>query len=95
MLPAISTAASGLAAQSRRVEEVAQGIASAGTTQPAAGAQPAPSPQVRIGALPVGTTVASLAVTLAETEHAYRANAAVVEMTADMLAALFETLDTE
>jgi nicotinamide mononucleotide (NMN) deamidase PncC len=94
MLPAISTAAKGLAVQSRRIEEVAQAVASSGAAAPAGGSQGNPETQVSIGALPVGVSVQSVA-TLVDAQHAYRANAAVIETTADMFADLLDILDTE
>ncbi len=94
MLPTISTASKGLAVQSQRTEDVAQAVASAGATLPASGTQTAAetSPQVRIGALPVGVSVESM-VALVEAQDAYQGNAAVIGTAADMLGALFDILD--
>lgn len=94
MLPAISTAASGMSAQSERIEAVAQVVASLGATAPAGTVQVTPGAPVSIGALPVGDPLMSL-VTLMEAEHAYRMNAAVLETAADMLDTLLDTLDSD
>lgn len=94
MFNVIATAASGMAAQSRRIEQAARDIATMGATQPAGGTQGASGSPVRIGALPVGDPIESV-VTLVEAEHAYRLNAAVLATASDMLDAFLDTLDAE
>jgi flagellar basal body rod protein FlgC len=89
----MSIAASGMAAQSRRIEAAARSIASMGTAQSnAAGATGAPP--VRIGALPVGDPIESV-VTLIEAEQAYRMNAAVLKTADDMLGTLLDAVDPD
>jgi flagellar basal-body rod protein FlgC len=97
MLPALSTAASGMTAQSQRVEAVALTVASLGATAPAGTVQVAPVAPVapvRIGALPVGDPLESV-VTLVEAKLAYQMNAAVLETGTDMVVTLLDTLDGE
>ncbi len=93
MSPVHSIAASGLTAQSQRLEAVARSVASLGATQPASSEQVSVGTQVRIGALPVGATIEESMVTLVEAKHAYRMNAAVIETAGDMLDSLLDTLD--
>lgn len=87
-----ATAREGMARQSQRVEAAAQTIASLGATPPADDAQVAPSPAVRIGALPLGTTLEQAVVTLVEAEAAYKANALVVATAADMFDSLLDVI---
>lgn len=94
MDPVISIAANGLAAQSQRIEAVAQVVAALGATAPAGTTEAASSAPVSIGALPVGDPLESL-VTLTEAEIAYRANAVVLETAVDMLDTLLDTLDAQ
>ena len=93
MVPAISSAASGMTAQSERIEAVALTVASLGATAPAGVTQVTPAAPVRIGALPVGDPLESV-VTLVEAQHAYRANAAVLGTATDMLDTLLD-IDAE
>lgn len=93
MLPAISIAASGMAAQSERLEAVASAIAAMGATPPAEGTSSGSSgSSVRVGALPVGDPLESM-VTMREAELAYRMNAAVIATAGDMLDALLDAID--
>lgn len=92
MLNAISTAANGMAAQSRRVEEVARSVASMGAGTSSGTSGDAPGGPVRIGALPAGDPTASI-VSLIEAEQAYLMNAAVLVTAADMLDTLLEAAD--
>lgn len=94
MFNVIATAASGMAAQSRRIEQAARDVATMGATQPTGGTQGASGSPVRIGNLPVGDPIESV-VTLVEAEHAYRMNAAVLATASDMLDTLLDTVDPE
>ena len=89
MFTAISIAANGLATQSKRIEAAARQVASMGVTPPAGETVGAPGAPVRIGALPVGDPVQSV-VTLIEAKMAYRMNAAVVAVAADMIDTLLD-----
>lgn len=89
MFTAIAIAANGLATQSKRIETAAHQIASMGAPSPAGEATGAPGSPVRIGALPVGDPVQSV-VTLIEAKMAYRMNAAVVAVAADMIDTLLD-----
>jgi hypothetical protein len=93
MLPAISTAPSGVAAQGERVEAVAHVVSALGATAPAGTTHVSPAP-VRLGTLPVGDAPESVA-TLAEVKLAYEANAAVRETGTDMVVAFLDTVDGE
>jgi len=88
MFTAISIAANGLATQSKRIEAVARQIASMGET-PSGETLGASGAPVRIGALPVGDPVQSM-VTLVEAKMAYRMNAAVIAVAADMIDTLLD-----
>jgi len=89
MFTAISIAADGLKTQSQRIEAAAREIASLGAA-PASGETSGPSgTPVRIGSLPVGDPVQSM-VTLIEAEMAYRMNAAVVAVAAEMIDTLLD-----
>ena len=88
MFTAISIAANGLATQSKRIEAVARQIASMGET-PAGETPVASGAPVRIGALPVGDPIQSM-VTLVEAKMAYRMNAAVIAVAADMIDTLLD-----
>lgn len=92
MLNIISTAANAMAAQSQRLEAVAQAIASTRTT--VAPAQGAPGSPVRIGALPLGDAIENI-VTLAEVELAYRANASVIGTAIALIDTLLEIVEPE
>lgn len=83
-----------MAAQSQRIEEAAQTIASAGTAS-TGGAQDSSDPRVRIGSLPVGDTIEEAVVTLVEAQLAYRANAMVIATAADMLDSLLDAVDPD
>lgn len=94
MLSVLSIAAGGMATQAERVEAVAQNVASEGTTAAPEGAQET-SRRVRIGALPVGSTIEESMVTLVEAENAYRANAVMLATADAVLGALLDTLDSD
>jgi flagellar basal-body rod protein FlgC len=79
----IAVAATGLTAQSQRIERVALDVASTGASVADHAGSPADA-AVRIGAVPVGDPIESV-VTLREAELAYRMNAAVLGTAADML----------
>lgn len=85
----------GMAAQSQRIEEAAQVIASAGATTPPGQTQSTAGTSVRIGDLPVGDTLEEAMVTLIEAQSAYRANALVIATAADMLDSLLDAVDSE
>ena len=92
MLNVISTAANAMAVQSKRLEAIAQAIASPPTA-------PAPTPgapgtPVRIGALPLGDAIENIT-TLAEVELAYRANAAVIGTALVMIDTLLELVEPD
>lgn len=89
MFKAITTAANAMAAQSQRLEAVAQAVAQMGATQPASSAQGDPRAPVRIGALPVGDPIENV-VTLVEVELAYRMNAAVIGTAIKMIDSLLD-----
>lgn len=91
MFAVISTAASGLATESRRIEAAARSIASAGSDGSESGVYPAKG-AVRIGSVPYGDPVDSL-VTLVEAENAYRLNAAVLGVASDMLGTLLDAFE--
>lgn len=87
-----ATAREGMAVQAQRVEAAAQVIASQGASEPST--EPvAQSPGVRIGALPVGTTIEQAVVTLIEAEAAYMANVAVIETATSMFDSLLDAVD--
>jgi flagellar basal body rod protein FlgC len=94
MLNVISTAANAMAVQSRRLEAVAQAIASTRTTPPVGPTQGAPATPVRIGALPLGDAIENIA-TLAEVELAYRANAAVIGTALVVIDTLLELVEPD
>jgi flagellar basal-body rod protein FlgC len=79
----VAIAATGLTAQSQRIERVALDVASAGASVADHAGAPAGA-AVRIGAVAVGDPIESI-VTLREAELAYRMNAAVLGTSADML----------
>jgi hypothetical protein len=87
-----ATAREGMAVQAQRVEAAAQVIASQGASEPAPDAA-VQSSGVRIGALPVGTTIQEAVVTLVEAEAAYKANVAVIETAASMFDSLLDAVD--
>ena len=92
MLNVISTAANAMAVQSKRLEAIAQAIASPPTAPaPTLGA---PGSPVRIGALPLGDAIENIA-TLAEVELAYRANAAVIGTALVMIDTLLELVEPD
>ena len=88
----ISIAASGLAAQSRRIEAVARTVASTGSSAPERGSGSPSGAGVRVASLPVGDPVESM-VTLVEAENAYRMNAAVLLVASDMLDTLLDAFE--
>ena len=88
----ISTAANAMAVQSKRLEAIAQAIASPRPT--VAPTQGTPGTPVRIGALPLGDTIENIA-TLAEVELAYRANAAVIGTALVMIDTLLELVEPD
>lgn len=87
-----ATAREGMAVQAQRVEAAAQVIASQGASEPSTETV-AQSPGVRIGALPVGTTIEQAVVTLVEAEAAYMANVAVIETATSMFDSLLDAVD--
>jgi flagellar basal body rod protein FlgG len=89
----MSIAATGMAAQTRRIEAAARSIASMALT-PSAGTGVTGAAPVRIGALPVGDPIESV-VTLIEAEQAYRMNAAVLKTADDMLGTLLDAVDPD
>ncbi|KAB2938260.1 MAG: hypothetical protein K8F92_19475 [Hyphomicrobium sp.] len=89
MFNAITTASNAMAAQSQRLEAVAQAIAQMGATKPASSTQADPGAPVRIGALPIGDPIENV-VTLVEVELAYRMNAAVIGTAIKMIDSLLD-----
>ncbi len=87
MLEIVSIAAGGMALQSKRIEGAARAVASMGVTS----AERSPGMPVRIGVLPLGELAESI-VTLIEAQSAYRANAAVIGVAADMLDTLLDII---
>ena len=93
MLNVISTAANAMAVQSKRLEAIAQAIASPPTAPAPTPGAPG-TPPVRIGALPLGDAIENIA-TLAEVELAYRANAAVIGTALVMIDTLLELVEPD